>query len=287
MLEFIDNLNEWQFYALLIVVFSVLGLLSRGATSSKWSKSKVISGVVNLAFLKLTLVYGGLFFLALPFLQTGYASLGLPQVSREFWDKTPFLLTCLALLLVYDFSVYWVHRLLHTSVLWPAHAVHHSDTDMHFLTWSRGHPAEQFVIVSALVFSSTWMGLDVKEIASLALLRALHQYYVHANLDWDHGPFHYLLVSPRFHRWHHVDHPDAYDKNFASIFPFYDKMFGTYYNPHSAVDMPTGIGAHTPGHNLIALTAWPIMEWARMISAKLSSTNPAQETVKDITPTES
>jgi sterol desaturase/sphingolipid hydroxylase (fatty acid hydroxylase superfamily) len=269
MLDFIQSLNEWQFHAALIAVFCVLGLASRGAASVKWSKSKAISGVVNFAFLKLTFFYSGLFFFALPLLQGWYDGMGFPQVPREFWDGIPWPLTALALLFMYDFTLYWVHRLLHTSVLWPSHAVHHSDTDMHFLTWSRGHPTEQIVIASALVLSSTWMGLSIEAIAGLAIVRALHQYYVHANLDWDHGPLHYLLVSPRFHRWHHVDHPDAYDKNFASIFPFLDKMFGTYYNPHSAFDMPTGIGEHTPGHNIVALTVWPFMEWARMIGAKL------------------
>jgi len=277
MLEFIDNLNEWQFYAFITAVFLGLGVFSKGAASVKWSKGKAISGVVNFAFLKLTFFYSGLFFFALPLLKSWYGAQGFPQISREFWESVPLPLAALALLLVYDFGVYWSHRLLHTSVLWPAHAVHHSDTDMNFLTWSRGHPTEQIIIASILFLSSTWLGLEVEEVAGLALLRALHQYYVHANLDWDHGPFHYLLVSPRFHRWHHVDKIEAYDKNFASIFPFYDKMFGTYYNPHSAFDMPTGIGEHTPGHNLVALTAWPFMEWGRMIAAKLSSDEKAPE----------
>lgn len=271
MLNFIDNLNEWQFYIFLIVVFMGLGLLSRGAGSKKWTMNKAKSGAANLIFLKLTILYGGLFWGGVVLLSRWYEGQEFPQIPREFWTDIPLPIAALALLLMYDLSVYWVHRLLHTSVLWPSHAVHHSDTDMNFLSWSRGHPVEQMFIAGALVLSSTWMGLKVEEIAGLALLRSLHQYYVHANLDWDHGPFHYFLVSPRFHRWHHVDHPDAYDKNFASIFPFFDKMFGTYYNPHSAFDMPTGIGENTPGHNIIALTAWPFMEWGRMIAEKLRS----------------
>jgi len=181
MLEFIDNLNEWQFYAFITAVFLGLGVFSKGAVSVKWSKGKAISGVVNFAFLKLTFFYSGLFFFALPLLKSWYGAQGFPQISREFWESVPLPLAALALLLVYDFGVYWSDKI------------------------------------------------------------------------------------------------EAYDKNFASIFPFYDKMFGTYYNPHSAFDMPTGIGEHTPGHNLVALTAWPFMEWGRMIAAKLSSDEKAPE----------
>lgn len=271
MLDFIANMNEWQFYPFIVVCFLALGLMSKGAASVKWTREKATSGAVNLIFLKTSVLYSGLFFMAVIGLQKWYGAQGFPQLSREFWDSVPMPLAALALLFVYDFTLYWVHRFLHTSWLWPSHAVHHSDTDMNFLTWSRGHPVEQMVIAGALVLSSTWLGLEMSEIAGLALMRSLHQYYVHANLDWDHGPLHYVLASPRYHRWHHVDHPEAYDKNFASIFPFLDKMFGTYYNPHSAFDMPTGIGEHTPRHNLIALITWPFMEWARMIGEKLPS----------------
>jgi len=224
MLEYIDNLNEWQFYAFITALFVGLGVLSKGESAVKWSKAKALSGIVNFAFLKLTALYSGLFFFAMPALKEWYGGQGFPQIPRDFWESVPLPLAALAILLVYDFGVYWSHRLLHTSVLWPAHAVHHSDTDMNFLTWSRGHPTEQIIIVTILFLSSTWLGLKVEEVAGLALLRALHQYYVHANLDWDHGPFHYLLVSPRFHRWHHVDHVEAYDKNLWPCRPAYSNV---------------------------------------------------------------
>ena len=106
-----------------------------------------------------------------------------------------------------------------------------------------------------------------------ALIKGLHQYYVHSNIDWNHGPFKMLLVSPQFHRWHHAAEEAAWDKNFASIFPFLDKIFGTYYYPGTAVNTPTGFEG-TPGHDIVELLFYPFKEWSRMIKAKFAKTDP-------------
>ena len=44
-----------------------------------------------------------------------------------------------------DFFSYWRHRLEHTRLLWPAHAIHHSDTDLTWLTIGRFHPIDRVV----------------------------------------------------------------------------------------------------------------------------------------------
>jgi sterol desaturase/sphingolipid hydroxylase (fatty acid hydroxylase superfamily) len=145
--------------------------------------------------------------------------------------------------------------------------VHHSDPELHFLSWSRGHFTEQFVIAACLVLTTSWMGFSIQEIAGLVLIQGLHQYYVHARLDWDHGPFRDVLVSPQMHRWHHAVAPEAHDKNFASIFPVFDRMFGTYYNPGSAIDTPTGI-PDAPANDFITQALYPFRTWAAMLKAR-------------------
>ena len=56
-----------------------------------------------------------------------------------------------------------------------------------------------------------------------------------------------LLVSPRYHRWHHaVDLPEGrkfrHGCNFAILFPIWDRLFGTQYL--SSALPPTGV--HSP-----------------------------------------
>jgi sterol desaturase/sphingolipid hydroxylase (fatty acid hydroxylase superfamily) len=67
---------------------------------------------------------------------------------------------------------------------------------------------------------------------------------VHANLDWDWGPLRAVVVSPRFHRWHHTDEANARDNNFAGLLPLWDILFGTYYMPRDRA--PQQFGTATP-----------------------------------------
>lgn len=261
------------FLAGLTVVFTFLAFLSRGREALHWPKSLRQSGLTNFLILQFASLNGALYLVLIAPLAFAYTWLGLPVMDAGAWDGVPLLLKALAALAVYDFSLYWVHRMLHTSWLWPAHAVHHSDPELHFLSWSRGHFTEQFVIAAVLVFTSSWMGFRLEEIAGLALIRGLHQYYVHAKLDWDHGIFKDVLVSPQMHRWHHAAVPEAYDKNFASIFPVFDRMFGTYYNPGSAIHVPTGV-EDAPANDFLTQTLYPFRKWAEMLKAR--SKAPAQ-----------
>lgn len=140
-----------------------------------------------------------LFFGAIALVSVAKAA-GMPTLPRDMWDALPLPLTYLILCLAYDFVLYWRHRLLHKGAFWPMHAIHHSDPDLHFLSWDRAHFTEQVFIQLSFFFALSWMGLTLNEVAVLALARNLHQYYVHSNIDWDHGPFNILLASPQYHR---------------------------------------------------------------------------------------
>jgi sterol desaturase/sphingolipid hydroxylase (fatty acid hydroxylase superfamily) len=66
-------------------------------------------------------------------------------------------------------------------------------------------------------------------LAGIAPLLTLLAILVHANVDWDWGPFRSVIASPRFHRWHHTSEEEGLDKNFAGLLPLWDVVFGTYY----------------------------------------------------------
>ncbi len=259
-------INTGVTLAVLMTLFTALAFISRGPAAFHWTKGQRQSALTNIIISHVGGLNGVLYFLTIAPLVVAYDALGLPEIPAAAWNGWPLAAKALVALLVYDISLYWIHRVLHTSWLWPAHAVHHSDTDMSFLSWSRGHFTEQMVIAACLVFTSSWLGFGIGEIYMLALIQAVHQHYVHANIDWDHGPLRDVIVSPQFHRWHHANVEAAYDKNFATIFPFLDRMFGTYYNPGSAFAVPTGI-PDGPGHNVVDLILYPLRQWARMLTA--------------------
>lgn len=268
-MELSSILFDLKLYTFLFCAATVLAFISRGKAALKWDPDLRFSALVNFAILKFNGVFGILFLFPLLWVVQGYEAFNFPTIPSKFWESMPTPLSWLILLLAYDFVLYWVHRWLHTTWLWPMHAVHHSDEHLHFLSWSRAHALETAFIGIFMVLGLTWMGLTVYEIGVLALIKALHQYYVHSNIDWGHGFLRKIIVSPQLHRWHHADIKEAYDKNFASIFPFYDIMFGTYYYPHSAIDVPTGF-AESPKNDIVALMCYPLTQWYKMINDNLT-----------------
>jgi len=260
--------NEVATYIILFIIFSILAFITRGKRALKWSKDLKASAFVNIGILKFNALFGGVFFAFYFFIKDSYLAMDIPTLSSEFWALLPAPVTWLILLLVYDLAMYWIHRWLHNTWMWPMHAVHHSDEDLHFLSWSRAHALEQAFLFSFIFLSSAWLGLSIEEIFLLAYFKGIHQYYVHANIDWDHGWLKKVIASPQYHRWHHADVKEAYDKNFASIFPFIDILFGTYYHPHSAVDVPTGFPG-SPKNDFVALICYPFTEWYKMIKTRL------------------
>ena len=268
MIEWSPIENPYTFKIGMFFIVTVLAVLSRGRRALKYPRSLMKSGVVNVIFYQLNSFLSVPLFLLAIALVSSLQQAGMPRLPREMWNGLPLPLTYLILCLSYDFVLYWIHRILHMRWLWPMHAVHHSDPDLHFLSWDRAHFMEQVFIQLSFFFALSWMGLTLNEVILLALARNFHQYYVHSNIDWDHGPFNIILASPQYHRWHHADDPAAHDKNFASSFPIWDKLFGTYYYPGSCTNIPTGF-PESPGNDIPQLVLYPFKEWFGMIKEAL------------------
>lgn len=245
------------FFALLLGIL----LLFRGRRSWSWRASV---GVVA------TLVLFHLNFLAMPFvnlvtdgLRAWYDGLGLWRVPTSVWSGAPVWVPALVGAVGHDFANYWNHRLMHQRWLWPVHAIHHSDPDLNPLTTLRVHALESFVMVTSYVLLLTWLGIPAESLGILGALLVLHNMYVHTDLDWHHGPFEILIASPRFHKWHHADVPEAHGKNLCNVIPFFDWVFGTYYCP-GRCDAPIGAEG-VPEHNPFKLFLFPLVGWAREV----------------------
>lgn len=130
-----------------------------------------------------------------------------------------------------DFIGYWRHRAEHSPLLWPSHAIHHSDTEMTWLAIFRFHPINRLTTVlldSAFILA---MGLPAYAVLVNGLVRHYYGAYIHADLPWTYGPLKYIFVSPAMHRWHHANDPVAYGTNYATVFSIFDQAFGTFRVP--------------------------------------------------------
>jgi sterol desaturase/sphingolipid hydroxylase (fatty acid hydroxylase superfamily) len=144
---------------------------------------------------------------------------------QSLWVQIP------AAIFIADLSGYWRHRLLHTAWLWPFHAIHHSSEEVDWLSNERVHPVESVITSVEQILILMLVGFGPSIVAINALVRRAHSLLEHANLRFSYGPLNYLIVSPRFHRWHHADDVRVAHKNFANFFSCIDLIFGSFFLP--------------------------------------------------------
>lgn len=156
---------------------------------------------------------------------------GLYLVAPGSWDGLPMVVTMFIAVFVGDFVGYWRHRLEHTPLLWPSHAVHHSDEHMTWIALERFHPINRvttFVIDSGVLLL---FGFPAEAVLANNLVRHYYGYFIHADLPWTYGPLGKVFVSPAMHRWHHAADVAAFDTNYATVFSVFDRAFGTFRVP--------------------------------------------------------
>jgi len=144
----------------------------------------------------------------------------------------PLVIQVPALLLVADFTQYWVHRGFHASRwLWPFHAIHHSIEQMDWLAGSRLHLVDVIVTRGLTYVPIFVLGFSESALMVYVFVVAVQATFIHANVKWAFRPLQRIVVTPAFHHWHHSAEPQSIDKNFAVHTPAWDLLFGTYYLP--------------------------------------------------------
>ena len=170
-----------------------------------------------------------------------------PDALRSAVTAQPALLQLIEALLIVEMAGYWAHRAHHQiPALWKLHRVHHSSARMDWLAAAHLHPLDSatsrivgVVPLAILGFSRTTFG------ATIVLLQ-MHAIFQHANFRTHFGALGQLVSSPHFHHWHHSGDVGARDKNFAGMFPWLDRIFGTYHAPTQAWPETYGIDHPMP-----------------------------------------
>jgi sterol desaturase/sphingolipid hydroxylase (fatty acid hydroxylase superfamily) len=168
--------------------------------------------------------------------------IGLDKV--HIWiQQLPFLIALVLTFVVTDLFQYWAHRIFHNHVyLWRFHSVHHSTQHMDWLAGSRTHFVDIF-FTRAMAFVPLYvLGFPPAVFNIYIVFIAIHAVLIHSNTRINFGFIKYIFATPQYHHWHHCEDPKYYGKNFATVFPFIDMIFGTYYLPGNV--WPEGTGVH-------------------------------------------
>ena len=169
----------------------------------------------------------------------------------------------LELLFLGDLVGYWSHRLFHRPRLWPFHAIHHSSTQLDWLSAVRLHPVNDALSRLAQVVVLLPFGFAPKVMAAYVPFVTFYAILLHANVRCSLGPFRYFIASPTFHRWHHTSEREGLDKNFAGLFSFLDLLFGTFYMPQGRHPERFGIAGPPPPSNVLGQLAYPFRRASR------------------------
>jgi sterol desaturase/sphingolipid hydroxylase (fatty acid hydroxylase superfamily) len=147
-------------------------------------------------------------------------------------QSQPLILQLVEIVVVADLAEYVVHRAFHrVPWLWRFHAIHHSARALDWLASSRLHLLD-IVVTRGLSFVPLYvLGFSSPAVYAYLVFVSFHAVFIHANVRFRFRPLEWLVVTPRFHHWHHAAAPEAVDKNFAIHLPVIDRLLGTAYFP--------------------------------------------------------
>ena len=85
-------------------------------------------------------------------------------------------------------------------------------------------------IVFCYAIPAALLGGGIGDAIPVLLINAVHAGLTHSILPWSWGWVgRWVIYPPTGHRIHHSALSEHHDKNFGSIFPIWDHLFGTYY----------------------------------------------------------
>jgi sterol desaturase/sphingolipid hydroxylase (fatty acid hydroxylase superfamily) len=141
-----------------------------------------------------------------------------------------------------DVIMYWSHRTFHGPTMWKYHAVHHSSTDLDWISAARFHPVNVGGTANVLAAARASGVRRVVYTSSIVAVGASRRPRVlDETSPWTLGPLRYVIAGPLFHRWHHTLPDQGGEKNFAPTFPVLDLIFGTFYLPKETLPASYGV----------------------------------------------
>lgn len=147
--------------------------------------------------------------------------------------------------LLIDLIAYATHRISHkVGVLWRLHMAHHMDPCVKSSTGVLHHPFEFALLYVVTLALFVMLGIPKGVLLLNSVAISFHAIMVHSNLRLPprlSRILGYVVFMPDQHRIHHSTDRDEEHSNFGQIFPFWDRLLGTYR------DAPKSAGAFSMG----------------------------------------
>jgi sterol desaturase/sphingolipid hydroxylase (fatty acid hydroxylase superfamily) len=268
----------WTAFSALLwpaIVFAAIALAARGFASIQTARAATGEVRTNLILLAVdAALIAPMLALLVAAAGAWMQSNGLRFFAPHAWSALPAWLILFIAVFAGDFIGYWRHRLEHTALLWPTHAIHHSDTAMTWTTLFRFHPLNRFTTALIDTSALALLGLPPWALAANLMVRHYYGMFIHMDLPWTYGPLGRVLVSPVMHRWHHIRDSVGAGVNFATVFSVFDQAFRTHHVPGPCT-VPLGVRDEI-GQGALAQLIWPLKAVWKAGAALLPETRAAR-----------
>jgi len=155
----------------------------------------------------------------------------------------------LAVLLLDLVNYAWHVASHHWRWLWRFHAVHHHDDAVDATTAFRFHAGDVILNALVVVVAVAALGLRVEHVLLYEAILLPVSIFHHGNIRISERLDRILrtiLVTPRMHWVHHSRWVRETDSNFAGIFSFWDRIFGTFRLRADPATLELGLDGYDP-----------------------------------------
>jgi sterol desaturase/sphingolipid hydroxylase (fatty acid hydroxylase superfamily) len=234
----IVSYNLWISTKALVLPAIVIGMTffveMKLTEAERERKNYLLAALVQVSFFYVAFIATRLMVEAIPL--AGVPLLRLPKHAGPV-ESTLLTIALVGLyLFLFDVLFYWTHRAHHhVQLLWKFHAIHHCTRDLDALH-NYVHPVELFLryftiaLPLAFIIHLNWLEF-YPVLAFLALQNQLN----HMNVPLNFGILGKVFVDNRFHFIHHSSDPRHFNQNYAAIFSFTDRIFGTFHPPEQVL----------------------------------------------------
>lgn len=162
----------------------------------------------------------------------------LPEAYFDWVGDLPLAVRIAATFVIGEIGFYWGHRWSHQfPILWQFHVQHHEPSHLDWLINTYAHPIDiiwgrlcGLVPIFLLGLAGTGAHDSNVPVMILTIVGVFWSFLIHANIRWPLKWIEPIIATPRFHHWHHTKSGQI-DRNYASMLPILDRLFGTLHLP--------------------------------------------------------
>ena len=156
-------------------------------------------------------------------------------IATPWLADLPFLIQVFAIMLLFEFGQYWMHRWMHNNAfLWSTHAPHHHLTQLNAMKAFIGNPIELFLISLSVI---ALFDFDTNALFAAFISLGSVAYYAHANIRSDPPIWYgFFFTTIRQHSLHHTALSFEDTRcNYSNSVILFDRIFGTFKDGESEV----------------------------------------------------